>query len=158
MSLVGIAGSQRLSIDRIPARQLDLHLDLHGYGRQIDPDLVCHQRNREGTGSGDRTMGPNSPRQLLATGCESKGIALCFIQPGKPHQSVFIERFNKLTVQRRSTPIASTTSQLTQPLAKDARYRASQTDSFLPPNRHQLPPSKRSTEMSSTPCDLHQPS
>ena len=39
--------------------------------------------------------GPEFISQALVNGCESKGVKLRYIQPGKPNQNAFIERFNK---------------------------------------------------------------
>jgi putative transposase len=39
--------------------------------------------------------GPELRSQAFADWCAAHGIALRFIQPGKPHQNAFIERFNR---------------------------------------------------------------
>jgi putative transposase len=39
--------------------------------------------------------GPELVSQALASWCEAHGIALRYIQPGKPNQNAFIERFNR---------------------------------------------------------------
>jgi len=39
--------------------------------------------------------GPELTSQVLVDWCEARGIAMRYIQPGKPNQNAFIERFNK---------------------------------------------------------------
>ena len=39
--------------------------------------------------------GPELLSQILVDWCERRGVALRYIQPGKPNQNAFIERFNK---------------------------------------------------------------
>ena len=39
--------------------------------------------------------GPELISQVLVDWCEKNGVALRYIQPGKPNQNAFIERFNK---------------------------------------------------------------
>lgn len=39
--------------------------------------------------------GPELISQALTTWCETQGITLRYIQPGKPNQNAFIERFNR---------------------------------------------------------------
>jgi putative transposase len=39
--------------------------------------------------------GPELLSQVLVDWCEAKGVALRYIQPGKPNQNAYIERFNK---------------------------------------------------------------
>lgn len=39
--------------------------------------------------------GPELVSQAVVNWCESKGVELRYIQPGKPNQNAFIERFNK---------------------------------------------------------------
>jgi putative transposase len=39
--------------------------------------------------------GPEFTAQVFTTWCEAQGIALLYIQPGKPDQNAFIERFNR---------------------------------------------------------------
>ena len=38
--------------------------------------------------------GPELLSQVLVDWCEAKGVALRYIQPGKPNQNAYIERFN----------------------------------------------------------------
>jgi putative transposase len=39
--------------------------------------------------------GPEFTAQVFTSWCEARGIALLYIQPGKPDQNAFIERFNR---------------------------------------------------------------
>ena len=39
--------------------------------------------------------GPELTSRVLSTWCEQRGVAMRFIQPGKPQQNAYIERFNK---------------------------------------------------------------
>lgn len=39
--------------------------------------------------------GPECTAQILADWCAEHGVELRYIQPGKPNQNVYVERFNK---------------------------------------------------------------
>ena len=54
--------------------------------------------------------GPELTAEAFVEWCAAHRIAIGYIQPGKPDQNAFIERFNRSYRERSSTPISSTPS------------------------------------------------
>ena len=68
----------------------------------VDPESARRPRPRtisspcmDVRGRCARDNGPNLSAQPLVDWCEAHGVALHYIQPGKPDQNAYIERFNR---------------------------------------------------------------
>ncbi|MYN12315.1 transposase [Pusillimonas sp. TS35] len=46
-------------------------------------------------GKANQLWAGNGAGGVYGLGCQQKGIAIRYIQPGKPNQNAFIERFNR---------------------------------------------------------------
>ena len=53
--------------------------------------------------------GPEMLAQVVTDWCEDNGIELAYIQPGKPNQNAYIERFNRSFLDELLDPYLFTT-------------------------------------------------
>jgi putative transposase len=57
--------------------------------------VLDHVVGWRGRAAGDLARGPELIAERFMTWCEDRGIEPRYIQPGKPDQNAFIERFNR---------------------------------------------------------------
>jgi putative transposase len=67
--------------------------------------------------------GPEFIAEALRACCAAWGITLAFIEPGKPNQNAFIERFNRTFREEVRDAWVFTTLKKGQAITKDWRYR-----------------------------------
>jgi len=104
--------------DGKPFRVLNIVDDLNRQALRIEPDTslkadrVVRVLNQLKDTRGVPAMirvdnGPELVSIKLDLWCRENGVTLAFIQPGKPTQNAFIERFNRTLRPKFSTPMCS---------------------------------------------------